>query len=464
MTYHKKPLGIIERLVVTGKLVFTSPVLFQDSNVEGPTDFVILRDEIDNTPILPGASLAGALRSHLRESLPVSDSSSLDHTGVDTLFGSIKAKVSERSWLFVEEARGSAEGIETRDGIKIDSSTQTAEDKGKYDMELLASGSSFNIGFELQIPSDENYKPEVLRTLFYFSLDALGSGRIRLGAKKNRGFGQCKVENWQVHRYQMNNKEDIVRWLNHDLTKPESGEHLYLQLGFRKQPILPVNETLSIQVELGLQKTMIIRSYSTDPQQPDSVHLRSNNGNLILPGTSISGVLRSQARRIAKLKLQSESDAEDLVNSVFGLEEPDEKGRLKGSRLVVSESIICGAHSDIIQNRIKIDAFTGGTYPGALFNEMPAIGGTTKICLEMKRPSDEEAALLLFLVRDLWEGILFIGGESSIGRGYLVGIDGDMHWKGQAYQLTTTQDGLFAINPEPSFINTLLSALKPSQF
>jgi hypothetical protein len=111
-----------------------------------------------------------------------------------------------------------------------------------------------------------------------------------------------------------------------------------------------------------------------------------------------------------------------LVNAIFGTEEPDEKGRLKGGRLVVSESVISNSQTDIIQNRIKIDAFTGGTYPGALFDEMPVIGGTTEICLHISKPLDAEAALLLFLVRDLWEGILFIARESSIGRGYLTGI------------------------------------------
>lgn len=461
MTYTKMPLGVIERLVVTGRLIFTTPVLFQDGSAEGPTDFVILRDEFDNTPLLPGASLAGALRSYLREGLPAIDLSSLDHTGVDILFGGIKSKISERSWLIVEEARGTEAGIETRDGVRIDPSTQTAEDKGKYDMELLAAGSSFDIGFELLIPFDSKYKPEVLRTLFYCALNALESGQIRLGAKKNRGFGQCKVEDWQVHRYLMNNKKDIVRWLKDDRANPEQGEHLYQRLGFSEQPELPINETLSIQIELGVQKSMMIRSYSTDPDKPDSLHLRSSNGELMLPGTSIAGILRAQARRIAKLKLGSESDAEDLVNAIFGTEEPDEKGRLKGGRLVVSESVISNSQTDIIQNRIKIDAFTGGTYPGALFDEMPVIGGTTEICLHISKPLDAEAALLLFLVRDLWEGILFIGGESSIGRGYLTGIAGSMRWKGRLYQFNTRQ-GQFSLDAEPDFTDALMAALKPS--
>jgi CRISPR/Cas system CSM-associated protein Csm3 (group 7 of RAMP superfamily) len=460
MTYKKVPLGVAERLVVTGTLVFTSPVLFQEGSAEGLTDFVILRDEFDNTPLLPGASLAGALRSYLYDKLPAKDPSSLDHSGVDQLFGSVRDKVSERSWLIVEEAKGEEAGVETRDGVKIDPSIQTAEDKGKYDMELLSSGTSFDIGFELLIPFDSKYHPEVLRILFYAALTALENGHIHLGAKKNRGFGQCKVEEWHVHRFLMNNMKDIVRWLKDDRANPEISEHLYQRLGFSEEPKLPTSETLSFRIELGVQRSMMIRSYSTDPKQPDSVHMRNSRGDMILPGTSIAGVLRAQARRIAKFKLGSESDADNLVNAIFGSEEPDEKGRLKGSRLVVSESKISCSSADIIQNRIKIDAFTGGTYPGALFNEIPAIGGTTEIRLDISRPSDAEAALLLLLVRDLWEGMLSIGGESSIGRGFLTGITGGMQWKGHEYTFTTS-NGLFSLDADPAFTDKLLAALQP---
>lgn len=460
MTYIKKPLGVTERLIVTGKLLFTSPVLFQAGDEEGLTDFVILRDETSRQPLLPGASLAGALRNYLHAGLPKIDPNSLDQNTVDTLFGSIKGSDSLRSWLIVEEALGTDAGTEIRDGVKIDPSTQTAEDEGKYDMEMLASGTSFDIGFELLLPSDSKFKPSAMRTLFYAALHALEKGQIRLGAKKNRGFGQCKVQDWQVHRYVLNKKQDVIRWLKNDRANPESQDTLYEKLGLETKPKLPASKKCSISIQLGVKKTMMVRSYSSAPDQPDMVHLRNHAQELILPGTSIAGVLRAHARRIAALKL-GEDKGDVLVNDMFGSQEHDLKGRLRGSRLVVSESSIQNPGPEIVQNRIKMDAFTGGTYSGALFNEKPAVGGCTEIRLEISHPSKAELALLLFLVRDLWEGMLFIGGESSIGRGYLQGINGSMKWEDREYQFSDNA-GNFSLDAEENFIADLLAALVPA--
>lgn len=457
MTYIKKPLGVTERLVVTGTLIFTSPVLFQAGNEEGLTDFVILRDEVSRQPLLPGASLAGALRSYLHASLPKTDPNGLDQNAVATLFGSIKGGDSERSWLIVEEALGTEAGIEIRDGVKIAPSTQTAEDEGKYDMEMLASGTSFEIGFELLIPDDLN---SALRTLFYTALSALENGEIRLGAKKHRGFGQCHVQNWQVHRYLMSKKQDVIRWLKNDRATPESEATLYENLGFKEKPKLPASDKCIIALQLGVKNTMMVRSYSSDPKQPDMVHLRNHAGDLVLPGTSLAGVLRAQARRIAALRI-GQDHGDLLVNGIFGSQEPDEKGRLKGSRLVVSESSIQNPGADITQNRIKMDVFTGGTFSGALFNEKPVIGGSTEIQLEISQPSKAELALLLLLARDLWEGMLFIGGESSIGRGYLQGINGSMKWEDREYQFSDNA-GNFSLDAEENFIADLLAALVPA--
>ena len=59
-----------------------------------------------------------------------------------------------------------------------------------------------------------------------------------------------------------------------------------------------------------------------------------------------------------------------------------------------------------------------------------------KIHYEIADCADWEAGLALFLLKDLWTGNLPLGGEKSIGRGYLQGISAKITYKGKSYQIS----------------------------
>ena len=459
--YQKNFSGIQERLIISGKLVFTTPAILQSNETDGLADFVILRDEQDGPPLLPGSSLAGALRSYLMKTFPSSDAEGLNQEKVRLLFGDVSGNTTTRSWLFVEDALGVESRIEFRPGIRIDPNTQTAAYQGLYDMELLSPGSAFNIEFEFRLPKNDG---ESLKTLLYAGLSALERGNIRLGGKKNRGLGRCIVQDWTVQRYLMQKKKDILRWLKDDRTSPEPGTLLWEKLGFSHEPEIPFEETLRISAKFGVNKTLMIRSYPTDPEQPDMVHMTNIHGHPMIPGTSIAGALRAQARRIAALKLDSITAGEDLVNQLFGSENPDTSGRLAGSRLIVHEAVIEGSGSGLLQNRIRIDPFTGGTYKGALFNEKPQLNGTVYLNFEITKPTDPEVGILLLLLKDLWDGFLTIGGEYAIGRGYFEGIEGELVWNGKEFSISN-ENGM-KITPvdeqDNELITTAIESLQPN--
>jgi CRISPR/Cas system CSM-associated protein Csm3 (group 7 of RAMP superfamily) len=78
----------------------------------------------------------------------------------------------------------------------------------------------------------------------------------------------------------------------------------------------------------------------------------------------------------------------------------------------------------LVQNRVSIDRFTGGTRDGALFNEQPLFGDAQSVVtvdLQLEEPKEHEIGLLLLLLKDLWTGDLPLGGEISVGRGRLQG-------------------------------------------
>jgi hypothetical protein len=99
--------------------------------------------------------------------------------------------------------------------------------------------------------------------------------------------------------------------------------------------------------------------------------------------------------------------------------------------LRVDERVIKRGITNLVQNRVSIDRFTGGARDTALFNERPLFGtADTNVCLSMRlilpTAADEtrfhgQIGLLLLLLKDVWTGDLPFGGEASVGRGRLRG-------------------------------------------
>ena len=169
---HQK---VRERWVISGVLVLDTPAHFGAGETDDILDMPVLLDESDDTPLLPGASIAGALRNFLRE-IERGDGSPLparpsreeapDPRQADEifakrqraerdlaatmLFGGYRGDdEGEQSPLIVYDAPGKASGYEVRDGVAIESKTRTAADDKKYDIQLLSAGSSLELRFEL---------------------------------------------------------------------------------------------------------------------------------------------------------------------------------------------------------------------------------------------------------------------------------------------------------------------------
>ena len=58
---------IAERIVIEGDLELLTPAHFGSGDADGAADLSLLRDAYDGSALLPGASIAGALRNYWRE-------------------------------------------------------------------------------------------------------------------------------------------------------------------------------------------------------------------------------------------------------------------------------------------------------------------------------------------------------------------------------------------------------------
>ena len=444
----EKSREIAERVWVEGKLELETPARFGGGEADDLLDMPLLLDSVEQRALLTGASIAGALRNYLRTrecgDLVLENPGSL----CAALFGRTQAaEEGAHSVLMTHDALSetpSRPRTELRDGVAIDGRTRTAEDKKKFDIELLAAGTQFKLRFELFLPDDLTERQRLLQALA-MALQGFERGEIGLGARKRRGFGACRlIGQWTMICYALKQPVELVAWLKQDRTAAQSGSNITtLLLGdLDKTANLDQRRRFTLRATFVLDGSLLIRSGSGDVGSPDAVHLRSGD-KPVLSGTSLAGVLRARAMRITNT-LHPDQTLQNvkLVDAMFGVRHTPEEQKLpkarqrklKASRLIVHETAIRDCVADRVQQRVKIDRFTGGAYPTGLFSEQPVFGidqTEVDVHLDLLEAQDHEVGLLLLLLKDLWTGDLPLGGESSVGRGRLKGKRATLNYSGK---------------------------------
>ncbi len=425
------------RIVIEGEMVLQTPAHLGNGDgaaVDESVDMMLLLDPFaeaggSELPLLTGSSIAGALRGYLREREQGYFKSVTTGAHEALLFGGAKGRDDgEQSLLIIEDSIGTNGRVELRDGVRIERKTRTAADHAKFDLQLWEAGAIFPLRFELAIDEQarENGVEKILRQMLATALAGLAGGEITLGARKRRGYGRVGISRWWLREYHLTNSEDLLAWIREGgerikNTAPISTKELTEMLGGE---INDKREHLRIEANFSLDGSLLIRSGGgRDDQGPDMIHLHSRqaDGRLapIISGTSLAGAIGSRIEAIVNTLINTHNGSKtaEVVGSIFG-----NTGR--ASRLIVSEQPIRNGVSDLVQNRVGIDRFTGGARETALFNQQPVFGGdetSVMIIMTLVNPADHEIGLLLLALKDLWTGDLPLGGERSVGRGRLRG-------------------------------------------
>lgn len=510
---------IEERIVVEATLELETPAYFGNGDSDDLVDMPLLVDAVDGkSPLLTGSTVTGALRAYLGEREAGHRASDNDirslvnekekeTTLTEKLFGGFKGvDTGRQSVLIIDDALGKSAGIEFRDGVKIDSKTRTAyirnddSERGRdvkrgqlFDMQLWQAGTTFPLRFELQIVKPRWIKdaakkadyPNQIRKAFVTALTGLHDGSITLGGRKQRGFGRFKITEWRLKHYKLRDPKALCDWLesgNQPLAEEDSVK-TFAQLlqhdAFQNtQAVVDARTWLTIDGCFTLDGSLLIRSSGRDANSPDMIYLSDANGNPVISGTSLTGVLRARSERIVKTLTQPRTDetleayerrVANWLGNLFGhdlhifdqadnIQKREQKQKVHGSRLLIEESIIDKEDAIInrVQNRVSIDRFTGGARDAKLFNEQPVFSKETTLRLKMRliKPRaasesqfDAHVGLLLLLMKDLWTGDLPIGGESSVGRGRLKGVQAQFTYMNGMSQervdwtLTTPKNG-----------------------
>jgi CRISPR/Cas system CSM-associated protein Csm3 (group 7 of RAMP superfamily) len=430
---------IVERIVVECYLILQTPAHFGNGDGDDLIDIPLLYDPHDEaegkiTPLLTGASIAGALRSYLREREFGYGGLETDASYTVALFGKTREKEEGlQSPLIVDDARPKAGRfeLELRDGVQLNADSRTAADKKKFDIELWQAGTRFPLRFELLISEDagkseqqNNEQAARLKCALVSALDGFSDGSITLGARKHRGYGRVTIKNLRSQAFNMRKKEDLLKWIESGQKPLPPAMKKFLEVNDR---VPDHRDWFNLSATFELDGSLLIRTEpGLEEYEPNKVHLRSQqpDGKFkpVLSGTSLGGALRARALKIACF-IGDETRACKMIERMFGPEmKPEVKPR--ASRVTVEEQEITlsdDIQDRLIQSRVSIDRFTGGALDTALFNQRPVFGGTTTIKLKLTAPTKSEIGLLMFLLKDLWTSNLPLGGEISIGRGRLKG-------------------------------------------
>jgi len=470
--------SIKERIHISGRLVLETPAHFGggESLDDFHGDMTLIRDEVDGRALIPGTTLAGALRNYLRERLH--GYSGDEEIGKDTqknspiawLFGPARGSDTyhKQSLLITEDALSveKTEAVVLRDGVRIDPQTGTAYVESqktadgrfltagaKFDAELLEAGTCFDLHFDLLIT--ESRSADQLLPFVAAMLEGLGNGDIRLGLRKRRGFGRCSVGQWTVSRYDLTDPAELCLWLGTPTLshRPDAKTGTIVNaLGLESGDLKDERKHCTIDACFSLEKSSIlIRSgFGQADIGPDAEHLHARQADgekrPVISGTSWAGVMRHRALRIANTIAMHqglpEADPDDnkalapgLVNELFGYMPDHADGERrstiqnpligKASRLIADETVIKNGQT-LYQTRVRIDRFTGGAYDTGLYEQAPVYGKkdtTVDFGLKIREPKRYEIGLILLVLKDLWTGDLTVGGESSVGRGRLTGVE-----------------------------------------
>lgn len=445
---EKNPIQLRKCIQISG--VLASP-LSVGSGEDTFTDHDVIRRNsllspaLAGTPFVPGSTLAGVFRHCLQDAFLGSESDECLQL-INRLFGHHQT---HQSRLMVYDLELTGGIVEKRDGVQLDT-FKSAISESKYEMETVRPGAAFTLRLEW-LKREQDAVTEDWQ-LVEELIHRLASGDITLGAKSRRGFGRLKVQQVKVNSFDHTRSEDSLRWLNWLWTEASCDEQWNFDgageriLADNEENTRLMGRMNKLEVPLGIRQSLMIRRYNeirfnkgnkNESQKaiPGSVEITDADYEqlkagqcAVIPGSSWMGAIRARITAImTELSIPLEEIRERLV-SLLGTWTDKETGnkQLIASRIRVEESLIMGGNA-LLLTRNAIDRFTGGTVKGKLYTSEPWIGGTTKLTLRFDDrndvPSEVICGLLLWVIEDLQEGLLAVGGETSIGRGTFKSIE-----------------------------------------
>jgi CRISPR/Cas system CSM-associated protein Csm3 (group 7 of RAMP superfamily) len=457
--------------IITGKLKALSGIHAGSGEPAETTDLPVFRNA-GNEIVIPGTAISGALRAlatkiaphlGLTKCIAIDERSSADFCDcpVCDLFGSIilgeDSENASASKLWIYDAfLSSSIKPAIRDGTGIDRETKSSARAtgAKYDFEVLPKGSEFT--FQLELQGDITRENE---TILAAVLSEWTHGRCYLGGSLARGPGNMQLEDLKVHALDLSSPEKLITFLKEkDAVKvaieEEDWLNGYIEKAKNQIKVCATNSYLynsfaRIEFTLHFTGGFVINNILSATRAGFDFCPAMEAGKFVLPGSSLRGVLRSHAEKIARtlatlncttsnefLKrcpaCNPHADKNAPLSSCNSLLREYRKGHqippdedvkeeqlclacqlfgssYKGSRLYISDGHLTNAPQLKIMDFLAIDRFTGGGKEGAKFDALIFWKPAFKTHIFIENPKEWELGWLMLVLRDMSEGLFSVG-------------------------------------------------------
>ena len=502
---------------VLGTLVARTAIHIGSGQDNKVTDSLCRRD-IEGNYIIPGTAIGGALRNIATRLAPrlgsqpcralrskekldkENDSACLCWTC--NLFGDINPGVGdgktpdgEASHLFITHSVIENPSSVIRDGVGIDRTSKTSANasSAKFDLEVLSKGVTADLRIELAHNATKQDEILLAATLAEWK-----EGRCWLGGRIARGLGAFDLTgDLKLIKRDLSTTKAIVSFLKADdaWEEPDNTKHLesgftentnwlteqlkektFSEIALYSKDFSDTQEFIAqsfMKIEFDLKMTsafLVNDTVASAWTGFDSFPLLNNSSAFfdlsqgakpLLPGSSLRGVIRSQAEKIARtlttLKASKKACSKEALEHFLQhcpacnplerrTDEPLAncdallKGKVPsdqelkkdtqlclachlfgssrlGSRLIIEDSEANENLTKKIYDFVAIDRFTGGARDKAKFDAVTAIKPTFKVRIHLENPKKWELGWLVLTLRDLKEGLLPIGFGAAKGFG-----------------------------------------------
>jgi len=444
------------------------------------TDAPVLRDGTGR-PYLPGSSIRGVLRDWCEREVSVVG---VSRETFVRLFGPSTGELSDpksdrQGRLTVTDARleVSDKDAEIRDHVRLKLEWGAAAKGGKFDQEVaLPTRGKFSLIYEGDGPDD----PELL--LLRSGLDALEAGVLAFGGKTGWGLGMIRKANIRYVCEDRSKLDGLAGYLARRLGKGQATTHDAWSDGTPRTQNSDSQgkdhrspwSWIRFYLQLHFDGPMLVAGpYRGEPgefqtlrESADAVFQVRPDGTPFVPGSSLRGVLRHHAHRIA-----ASLGHPDLANVLFGTikGESGSRGLVRVGEGEVKDSQV---HT-IRMDHVAIDRITGFAADAKLFNTAalasPTIAHRIVVRWDGRNAQQKAAvALLLFVLRDMQEGLLWVGSRTTRGYGHvksatISGFKGSLAAKGSREGLAAAkgaEGGKLTEVFDKGLVEGLLSAWK----
>lgn len=298
-----------------------------------------------------------------------------------------------------------------RHGVGIDRTTGAASDGALYEHEFLPRGIAFTIRITAEGRDDEPMgreqskgipgpaSSESVKKILEFIVDVLTSGAVSLGGRTGSGQGTIQVIEPKLRRTGGTTDSDTLTApadvLDTLIGQDEEGTPIPLKLGgwSLEEParikitwwsptgiFVAEDEKLTKQRKEEARKKDLTANGVTEPLRDPSVPW--DEAQLLIPGTSIRGALRSRASRIARTVLAARDELSELASHDLHEQiaaEPNLVRYMFGSTeyrgaITVHDCLSTERGKRIEVTHNAIDRWTGGVIDGGLFTEAVYLG------------------------------------------------------------------------------------------